>query len=181
MIFLGDRTVINHTPRVIASGAVPSPIKDVLPIPDDYLIVSLLLLSFLPLTYSVILIASLSLVAFPFILESAYGQYHFRCLCYSSNRCYIYQVQDSLWILILNLEYLQYLFQHQLQYTLNLCPILYLVMELLLITLFGEQWLLRQCIPSFYGTLVPITTILAGTAYCLRPETTCKELTCTFT
>ena len=44
------------------------------------------LLPFLPLTYSVIFIASLSLVAFPFmtgfyskdfILESAYGQYHF--------------------------------------------------------------------------------------------------------
>lgn len=44
------------------------------------------LLSFLPLTYTVILIASLSLVAFPFmtgfyskdfILESAYGQYYF--------------------------------------------------------------------------------------------------------
>jgi len=44
------------------------------------------LISFLPLTYSVILIASLSLVAFPFmtgfyskdfILESAYGQYQF--------------------------------------------------------------------------------------------------------
>jgi NADH-ubiquinone oxidoreductase chain 5 len=44
------------------------------------------LISFLPLTYSVILIASLSLVAFPFmtgffskdfILESAYGKYHF--------------------------------------------------------------------------------------------------------
>jgi NADH-ubiquinone oxidoreductase chain 5 len=44
------------------------------------------LISFLPLTYSVILIASLSLVAFPFmtgfyskdfILESAWGQYHF--------------------------------------------------------------------------------------------------------
>jgi len=44
------------------------------------------LISFLPLTYSVILIASLSLVAFPFmtgfyskdfILESAYGQYYF--------------------------------------------------------------------------------------------------------
>ena len=44
------------------------------------------LISFLPLTYSVILIASLSLVAFPFmtgfyskdfILESAFGQYHF--------------------------------------------------------------------------------------------------------
>lgn len=44
------------------------------------------LISFLPLTYSVILIASLSLVAFPFmtgfyskdfILESAYGQFHF--------------------------------------------------------------------------------------------------------
>jgi NADH-ubiquinone oxidoreductase chain 5 len=43
------------------------------------------LISFLPLTYSVILIASLSLVAFPFmtgfyskdfILESAYGQFH---------------------------------------------------------------------------------------------------------
>lgn len=43
------------------------------------------LISYLPLTYSVILIASLSLVAFPFmtgfyskdfILESAYGQYH---------------------------------------------------------------------------------------------------------
>lgn len=43
------------------------------------------LISFLPLTYSVILIASLSLVAFPFmtgfyskdfILESAFGQYH---------------------------------------------------------------------------------------------------------
>jgi NADH-ubiquinone oxidoreductase chain 5 len=42
--------------------------------------------TFLPLTYTVILIASLSLVAFPFmtgfyskdfILESAYGQYHF--------------------------------------------------------------------------------------------------------
>ena len=44
------------------------------------------LIGFLPLTYTVILIASLSLVAFPFmtgyyskdfILESAYGQYHF--------------------------------------------------------------------------------------------------------
>jgi NADH-ubiquinone oxidoreductase chain 5 len=44
------------------------------------------LISFLPLSYSVILIASLSLVAFPFmtgfyskdfILESAFGQYHF--------------------------------------------------------------------------------------------------------
>jgi NADH-ubiquinone oxidoreductase chain 5 len=44
------------------------------------------LISFLPLTYTVILIASLSLVAFPFmtgfyskdfILESAYGQYHY--------------------------------------------------------------------------------------------------------
>lgn len=44
------------------------------------------LISFLPLTYSVMLIASLSLVAFPFmtgfyskdfILESAWGQYHF--------------------------------------------------------------------------------------------------------
>jgi NADH-ubiquinone oxidoreductase chain 5 len=44
------------------------------------------LIPFLPLTYSVMLIASLSLVAFPFmtgfyskdfILESAYGQYHF--------------------------------------------------------------------------------------------------------
>jgi NADH-ubiquinone oxidoreductase chain 5 len=44
------------------------------------------LIGYLPLTYSVILIASLSLVAFPFmtgffskdfILESAYGQYHF--------------------------------------------------------------------------------------------------------
>nr|NP_775402.1 NADH dehydrogenase subunit 5 [Akanthomyces muscarius]AAO14663.1 NADH dehydrogenase subunit 5 [Akanthomyces muscarius] len=44
------------------------------------------LVSFLPLTYTVILIASLSLVAFPFmtgfyskdfILESAFGQYHF--------------------------------------------------------------------------------------------------------
>jgi NADH-ubiquinone oxidoreductase chain 5 len=44
------------------------------------------LITFLPLTYSVILIASLSLVAFPFmtgfyskdfILESAFGQYHF--------------------------------------------------------------------------------------------------------
>jgi NADH-ubiquinone oxidoreductase chain 5 len=44
------------------------------------------LISFLPLSYSVILIASLSLVAFPYmtgyyskdlILESAYGQYHF--------------------------------------------------------------------------------------------------------
>ena len=44
------------------------------------------LIAFLPLTYTVMLIASLSLVAFPFmsgfyskdfILESAYGQYHF--------------------------------------------------------------------------------------------------------
>jgi NADH-ubiquinone oxidoreductase chain 5 len=44
------------------------------------------LISFLPLTYTVILMASLSLAAFPFmtgffskdfILESAYGQYHF--------------------------------------------------------------------------------------------------------
>jgi NADH-ubiquinone oxidoreductase chain 5 len=47
------------------------------------------LISFLPLTYSVILIASLSLVAFPFmtgfyskdfILESAYGQYYFNSI-----------------------------------------------------------------------------------------------------
>jgi NADH-ubiquinone oxidoreductase chain 5 len=47
------------------------------------------LISFLPLSYSVILIASLSLVALPFmagyyskdfILESAYGQYHFSSL-----------------------------------------------------------------------------------------------------
>ena len=51
------------------------------------------LISFLPLSYSVILIASLSLVAFPFmtgfyskdfILESAYGQY-----CFSSITVYI--------------------------------------------------------------------------------------------
>nr|YP_009251080.1 NADH dehydrogenase subunit 5 [Lecanora strobilina]AMZ84234.1 NADH dehydrogenase subunit 5 [Lecanora strobilina] len=47
------------------------------------------LITFLPLTYSVMLIASLSLVAFPFmtgfyskdlILESAYGQFHFSSL-----------------------------------------------------------------------------------------------------
>ena len=47
------------------------------------------LISYLPLTYSVILIASLSLVAFPFmtgfyskdfILESAFGQYHFNSI-----------------------------------------------------------------------------------------------------
>ena len=47
------------------------------------------LISFLPLTYSVMLIASLSLVAFPFmtgfyskdfILESAFGQYYFSSL-----------------------------------------------------------------------------------------------------
>jgi NADH-ubiquinone oxidoreductase chain 5 len=49
------------------------------------------LLSYLPLTYSVMLIASLSLVAFPFmtgyyskdfILESAYGQYHFSSITF---------------------------------------------------------------------------------------------------
>jgi NADH-ubiquinone oxidoreductase chain 5 len=54
------------------------------------------LISFLPLTYSVMLIASLSLVAFPFmtgyyskdfILESAYGQY-----CFSSITVYIIAV-----------------------------------------------------------------------------------------
>jgi NADH-ubiquinone oxidoreductase chain 5 len=54
------------------------------------------LISFLPLTYSVILIASLSLVAFPFmtgfyskdfILESAYGQY-----CFSSVAIYVVAV-----------------------------------------------------------------------------------------
>jgi NADH-ubiquinone oxidoreductase chain 5 len=54
------------------------------------------LISFLPLSYSVILIASLSLVAFPFmtgfyskdfILESAYGQY-----CFSSITVYIIAV-----------------------------------------------------------------------------------------
>ena len=62
------------------------------------------LISFLPLTYSVILIASLSLVAFPFmtgfyskdfILESAYGQYHFSSInvyIIAANRCNIYYI-----------------------------------------------------------------------------------------
>ncbi len=60
------------------------------------------LIKFLPLTYSVMLIASLSLVAFPFmtgfyskdfILESAYGQFNFCSITVyfiSYNRCNIY-------------------------------------------------------------------------------------------
>ena len=60
------------------------------------------LIPFLPLTYSVILIASLSLAAFPFmsgfyskdlILESTYGQFYLSSsviICYSHNWCYIY-------------------------------------------------------------------------------------------
>ncbi len=59
---------------------------------------------FLPLTYSVMLIASLSLVAFPFmtgfyskdfILESAYGQYYFSgtsCLYNSYYRSNVYYI-----------------------------------------------------------------------------------------
>jgi NADH-ubiquinone oxidoreductase chain 5 len=68
------------------------------------------LISYLPLTYSVILIASLSLVAFPFmtgfyskdfILESAYGQYHF-----SSTAVYIIAVIGAIFTTLYSVKVL---------------------------------------------------------------------------
>jgi NADH-ubiquinone oxidoreductase chain 5 len=68
------------------------------------------LISFLPLTYSVMLIASLSLVAFPFmtgfyskdfILESAYGQY-----CYSSITVYIVAVIGAIFTTLYSVKVL---------------------------------------------------------------------------
>lgn len=68
------------------------------------------LISFLPLTYSVMLIASLSLVAFPFmtgfyskdfILESAYGQY-----CYSSVAVYIIAVIGAIFTTLYSVKVL---------------------------------------------------------------------------
>ena len=68
------------------------------------------LISFLPLTYSVMLIASLSLVAFPFmtgfyskdfILESAYGQY-----CYSSVAVYVIAVIGAIFTTLYSVKVL---------------------------------------------------------------------------
>lgn len=68
------------------------------------------LISYLPLTYSVMLIASLSLVAFPFmtgfyskdfILESAYGQY-----CYSSIAVYIIAVIGAIFTTLYSVKVL---------------------------------------------------------------------------
>ena len=68
------------------------------------------LISYLPLTYSVILIASLSLVAFPFmtgfyskdfILESAYGQYYF-----SSTAVYIIAVVGAIFTTLYSVKVL---------------------------------------------------------------------------
>jgi NADH-ubiquinone oxidoreductase chain 5 len=68
------------------------------------------LISFLPLSYSVILIASLSLVAFPFmtgfyskdfILESAYGQY-----CFSSITVYIIAVIGAIFTTLYSVKVL---------------------------------------------------------------------------
>jgi NADH-ubiquinone oxidoreductase chain 5 len=68
------------------------------------------LISFLPLTYSVILIASLSLVAFPFmtgfyskdfILESAYGQY-----CFSSITVYVIAVIGAIFTTLYSVKVL---------------------------------------------------------------------------
>jgi len=68
------------------------------------------LISYLPLTYSVILIASLSLVAFPFmtgfyskdfILESAYGQYYF-----SSTAVYIIAVIGAIFTTLYSVKVL---------------------------------------------------------------------------
>src|SRR5689334_7305327 len=68
------------------------------------------LISYLPLTYSVILIASLSLVAFPFmtgfyskdfILESAYGQYF-----YSSTAVYIIAVIGAIFTTLYSVKVL---------------------------------------------------------------------------
>jgi NADH-ubiquinone oxidoreductase chain 5 len=68
------------------------------------------LISFLPLTYSVMLIASLSLVAFPFmtgfyskdfILESAYGQY-----CYSSIAVYTIAVIGAIFTTLYSVKVL---------------------------------------------------------------------------
>jgi NADH-ubiquinone oxidoreductase chain 5 len=68
------------------------------------------LISFLPLTYSVILIASLSLVAFPFmtgfyskdfILESAFGQY-----CYSSIAVYVIAVIGAIFTTLYSVKVL---------------------------------------------------------------------------
>ena len=68
------------------------------------------LISFLPLSYSVILIASLSLVAFPFmtgfyskdfILESAFGQY-----CFSSTAVYIIAVIGAIFTTLYSVKVL---------------------------------------------------------------------------
>ena len=68
------------------------------------------LISFLPLTYSVILIASLSLVAFPFmtgfyskdfILESAFGQY-----CFSSISVYVIAVIGAIFTTLYSVKIL---------------------------------------------------------------------------
>jgi NADH-ubiquinone oxidoreductase chain 5 len=68
------------------------------------------LISYLPLTYSVILIASLSLVAFPFmtgfyskdfILESAYGQY-----CFSSISVYVIAVIGAIFTTLYSVKVL---------------------------------------------------------------------------
>jgi len=68
------------------------------------------LISYLPLTYSVILIASLSLVAFPFmtgfyskdfILESAYGQYYF-----SSTAVYVIAVIGAIFTTLYSVKVL---------------------------------------------------------------------------
>jgi NADH-ubiquinone oxidoreductase chain 5 len=68
------------------------------------------LISFLPLTYSVIFIASLSLVAFPFmtgfyskdfILESAFGQY-----CYSSIAVYVIAVIGAIFTTLYSVKVL---------------------------------------------------------------------------
>jgi NADH-ubiquinone oxidoreductase chain 5 len=68
------------------------------------------LIHYLPLTYSVILIASLSLVAFPFmtgfyskdfILESAYGQYYF-----SSTAVYVIAVVGAIFTTLYSVKVL---------------------------------------------------------------------------
>jgi NADH-ubiquinone oxidoreductase chain 5 len=109
------------------------------------------LVSYLPLTYSVMLIASLSLVAFPFmtgffskdfILESAYGQYHF-----SSISVYIIAVIGAIFTTLYSVKvlYLTFLANpngSQKHYALNLKNVshegdIFLTLPLIILALFS--------------------------------------------
>lgn len=104
------------------------------------------LISFLPLTYSVILIASLSLVAFPFmtgfyskdfILESAFGQYHF-----SSIAVYVIATIGAIFttlysVKVLYLTFLSPALGPQVSYTKAHEGDLYMMLPLIILALFS--------------------------------------------